>query len=571
MKRRAGSGRRAAVLVLGWVALFVTPVSADAEEPQTQPPATQPPATPSADVPVGIDGEPLYQGSDPNRNLKPYAPFSVVAYPSQVDPRARGIKLTTRHLELVEGGQLVRRVPFDASQPVAFEAIARAVGDRTWIAETGPGVFGLRAAFVQRKGTTVLFAAPGTKELRLATDPPGVFIGGEGPSTAARFEGVKVTSWDLGRRGPSEDVEAARPFVAYEEASRLEIARSEFAYLGSDRVGAYGVAFRREGTTGEVTDSVFHHCFFGVYTYQARDVVFRRNVFRDNLFYGLDPHDATTGLVAEDNEAYGNGTHGIVFSADVTGGTLRNNYSHDNGKNGIVMDRRSNHNVITGNRVEHNGEDGIVVLGSSDNLVEGNVVTGHQTGVRVNQAAARNIVRGNRIEGNQVGVEAYGGATQLSVVDNQLLGNSRTGILLEAPGSQVSGGKVAGSTNAIDVRSPDVAITGVTLEDVRTGVLVRPRATARLEQVSAVAHRVGIHADRGGVVTVRRSQVKAATPIRGPVRSVAENRFVGPRLLRRAPWLAVAGVIAVACAVGLELLQFIRERRGRSSGAWTTA
>jgi hypothetical protein len=135
----------------------------------------------------------------------------------------------------------------------------------------------------------------------------------------------------------------------------------------------------------------------------------------------------------------------------------------------------------------------------------------------------------------------------------------------------VNGGKVGGSTNAIDVRSPDVAITGVTLEDVGTGVLVRPKAMAHLEQVSALARRVGIHADQGGVVTVRRSHVKAATPIRGPVQSVAENRFIGPRFLRRAPWLAVAGAVAVTCAIGLELLQLLRERRGRSSGAWTTA
>jgi parallel beta-helix repeat protein len=525
-------------------------------------------------VPIGKnDGEPLYQGSDPNRHPRPYAPFSIINHPDDAEAQAgvRAVKLTGTHLELLQGGRLVRKVPFDASQPVPFEVIARAVGDRAWIAETAPGVFGLRAAFVQSTGTTVLFVAPGTKELRLATDSPGVFVGGQGPSTAARFEGVKVTSWNVSRREPSLDLDAARPFVVYEDSARLDIAHSEFAYLGSDRVGAYGVAFRKGGTTGEVTDSVFHHSFFGVYTYDAHDVVFRRNVFRDNLFYGLDPHDSTTGIVAEDNEAYGNGTHGIVFSADVTGGTLRNNHSHDNGLNGIVMDRRSNHNLIVGNRVEHNGRDGIVLLGSSDNVVEDNVVTGHRIGVRVNQPGARNVVRRNRIEGNQVGMEAYGGASDIAVVDNQVLGNSRTGVILEAPGSAVVAGKVAGGTSGIDIRSANASVSGVTIEDVDTGVVVRPKAKADLEQLTVRARRVGLHADPGGVVTVRRSDVKATTPIRGQVQSVAENRFIGPKFLHRAPWLAVAGVIAVACAIGLEVLQLVRERRGRSRGAWTTA
>jgi parallel beta-helix repeat protein len=573
--RRSGSRLAVAMLALGWVALLVPPVSAasgpDPQPPATEAPAAPPPVTPSPDVPIGDDGDPLYQGTDPNRHLKAYAPFSVVEYPREVDARARGVKLTPTHLELVEGGRLVRKVPFDASQPVAFEAIALAVGDRTWIAETGSGVFGLRAAFVQDTGTTVRFAAPGTTELRLATDPPGVFVGGEGPSTTARFEGVKVTSWDLARKAPSQDVDAVRPFVLYAEGSRADIVHSEFAYLGSDRTGAYGVSFRKGGTTGEVTDSVFHDCFFGVYTYQARDLVFRRNVFRDNLFYGLDPHDYTTGIVAEDNEAYGNGTHGIVFSAEVTGGTVRNNYSHDNGQNGIVMDRRSDHNVITGNRVEHNGRDGIVLLGSSDNVVEDNVVTGHRTGVRTNQLAARNVIRHNRIEGNQVGVEAYGGASELTVEDNQVVGNSRAGIILEAPLSAVDGGKVGGGINGIDIRSANAVISGVTIEAVDIGVVVRPKASAGLAQVSVRARRVGIQADPGGVVSVRGSNVKAATPIRGPVESVAENRFIEPRFLHRAPWLAVAGVLALACAIVLELLQLVRERKGRSSGAWTTA
>ncbi|CAN5776164.1 hypothetical protein BH20ACT1_BH20ACT1_08560 [soil metagenome] len=109
-------------------------------------------------------------------------------------------------------------------------------------------------------------------------------------------------------------------------------------------------------------DSTFAHNFFGVYTYEARDIVFRGNVFRDNILYGFDPHDATAGLVVEDNEAYGNGSHGFIVSRYVVDSVFRGNRSHDNLGNGIVMDFASDRNLIEANVVEDNAKDGIVLL-----------------------------------------------------------------------------------------------------------------------------------------------------------------------------------------------------------------
>jgi parallel beta-helix repeat protein len=504
--------------------------------------------------------EELYSGTDPNRDLKQNQPFRIVRSPSNLDPRMLGLQLTHSAIELVQGGRLVRTVPFDGAPPVPFEEVVRAVGDPTWIAEVSPGVFGVRAAFVQAPGTHVTFAQPGTRELRLATDPPGVFIGGQGPDTSARFEGVKVTSWDLAQRRPSEDIENVRPFVLYESGARLDIVRSEMAYLGSDRVGSYGVSWRQGGSTGEVTDSVFHHCFFGVYTYEAKDLVFRRNVFRDNLYYGLDPHDATTGLVAEANEAYGNGSHGFIFSKFVTDGVLRGNHSHHNGGNGIVLDASSDRNVVAGNRVENNQGDGIVLLGSSRNVIEDNVISGNRIGVRANKPGEGNIVRRNRIDGNDIGVHAYGGAAKLTVSDNQVEDSTQAGIILDATGSTVRGGNVSGGQNAIEIRQA-ATVSGVEIDDARDGVVIRHLARADLQGLRVRVSRVGVRADPGASASLTATQVVARTPTRGSVHIGSGNTLGKPEHPRPLPWLALAGLVAVICAVVLEILAHARDRR----------
>lgn len=524
---------------------------------------------PAPPGPAGPDD--IYTGTDPNRNLQRYQPFRVIEHPRPLDGQFRGIHLTPEAIELVQGGQLVRTVAFDATKPVSFEAVAQAVGDGTWITPVAPGIFGLRAAFVHGKGTNVRFAPPAVTELRLAADPAGVFIGGRGAGTVARFEAVRVTSWDTVKRAPSENITIARPFVLYEDGARLDVVRSEMAYLGSDRVGAYGVSWRIGGATGEVTESVFHHNFFGVYTYEAKDIAFRRNVFRQNVYYGWDPHDFSTGLVAEENEAYGNGSHGFIVSKSVTDSTIRNNYSHDNAGNGVVLDAQSDRNVVSGNRVEDNAGDGIVLLGSSDNVVEDNTVSGNRVGVRANKLGGRNVVRANRVTDNEVGVEAYGGAFTLTLLDNVLAGNTRAGLVLDAPGSVVRGGAVARGTRGIELRAP-ADVVGVDVRDVDDAVVVGQKGTATLSRLSLRARRTGVRVEPGGSGTLAQSTVHAPKPVRGRLTIGAGNRLIDPtpRSERRSmPWLAVAGLVAVVVAVALEALALTRDRRARRAPSMT--
>lgn len=491
-------------------------------------------------------------GMSDREGFEKFSPFRVVKHPCPRPGDLRALLVMPGALELTEGGRLARRIPFPSSArgAVPFEDIAEAIADPSWIAEVQPGVFELSAAFVQDPGTFVSISAPQVSTLRLL-DRPGVFFGGRGAT--ARFDGVTVTSWDPVRDAPDEEPADGRPFVLYQEASRLDIVDSEMSYLGSDRGSAYGVAWRLGGSTGEVLDSTFAHNFFGVYTFEAVDIVFRGNVFRDNILYGFDPHDFTTGLVVEDNEAYGNGSHGFIVSRSVTDSVLRGNHSHHNAGNGIMMDASSDRNRIEANVVESNAKDGIVLSGSAESIVVDNVIRGNRVGIRVNGVESTgNRIERNLIEGHEIGLQAYGGADEMVAVDNVVLDSSAIGMALEAPRSQVRGGEIRRAPRGVGVRTA-TNLSGVVISDVDEGVVVAETGIADLDRLEVTARKESVRLEPGGLVEIRGSTM-SPTPF-DPV-SGNDNG-----------WLPFAGVGAIVTAVLLELVRWRRERHDDATPA----
>lgn len=506
--------------------------------------------------------EAVYNGTDTTRQLAAYSPFRVVKYPCARSAGSRALLVGPGSIELVQDGRLHRRVALARSrEPITFERIARAVGDPAWIAEVEPGVFEVATAMVQAPGTSISFAAPGVRVIRLL-DRPDVFIGGRG--AAARFEGVTVTSWDADRGGPDEELSDGRPFVLYDDGGRLDIVDSRMTSLGSDRSGgAYGVAWRKAGITGEVLRSTFDHNFFGVYTYEAGGIVFRNNVFRDNLVYGFDPHDFTAGLVVEGNEAYGNGNHGFILSRYVVDSVMRDNHAYGNGGSGIVLDFESDRNLVENNLVEENGGDGIVLLGSADNVVAGNVVRNNRVGIRVNHESSRNNhVRDNVIVGNQDGLQAYGGAADLLVTGNHIYDTGGTAMLLDAARAVVRGGAVRGADRGLVIQTA-TEVSGLTVSDVDEGVIVAPTGFARLEGVTVDARQRSLRIDGEGFIEVNGSLLQPAPP----GTKLGEGSSMA--------WLPLAGIGAVTMAVVLEVLRWVRERRDVPSpapaGVWNRA
>ncbi|MDQ4132633.1 MAG: right-handed parallel beta-helix repeat-containing protein [Actinomycetota bacterium] len=509
-----------------------------AEESECRPPERRPSAA-----------EELYKGTDPSRNLLAYSPDRILQYPCPYPAEYRGIIVRPDQVLMVQGGQLVRRIRVGAegtATTFTLPRLAALVGDRSWIGEVAPGVFQVDAA-IQQRDSTLLVTGPDVKEVRLTTRPH-VFMGGI--RSQALFQDVKVTSWDPAGNGPDLNPVDGRPFIVYESGSRLDIGHSEFTHLGSDRTSAYGVTWRTLGTTGRVLDSVFSNNFFGAYSFEAANIEFRRNVFRNNAYYGLDPHTATTGLVVEDNEAYGNGTHGIIFSQYVTDSVLRNNRLYRNGSSGIVLHARSDRNRVEGNVAENNGEDGIVIIGSGHNVVTNNTIRHNHVGIRVNDLGSdRNEIVGNTVEDNAVGVKIYGGAIEAALVDNTVRRSAEKGVVLDAPMSKVVRTNVQGAPRGLELDGV-VDVRDTNIGEVDEGIRAAPTAIVDLRNVTVAARRTGARFQPGAITTMHEVDFTAPTAVVRP----------GGSSSSWTDYLPFVGLAAVALAVGLDVLRRVRNR-----------
>jgi parallel beta-helix repeat protein len=492
-------------------------------------------------------------------------PLDIVRFPAKLAGSARRhIVVRTDAVQLWSGGTQLESVPFDGTD-ATLPRVASAVAASTrpdWLEQTAPGIFLARVSLVQAPGTTLTVAAPEVRELRLRQDPE-LYI--SAVAAVGRYTGVSVTSWDEQAGRPEPDPQALRPFVLYSEGSTLDIVRSRFSYLGSDRSrGAYGVTWEGSAgkpSTGKAVASTFANNFFGAYTFLAKDIAFSGNVFRDNTLYGLDPHDYTTGLRVIGNRAFRNGTHGIVFSVGVTGAIIRDNHSYENGANGIVMDERSNDNLITNNRVERNKGDGIVMLGSSHVTVRANDVSGNRVGIRVNLRSARNRIEANRVDGNERGIELYGGAREITLNGNAVTRSKLEGIAFEAPGSTSTGDRIEGAPIGVEVRSL-AKLSGISVTGAEQGVVVTGRGIATVERSEIDATRSAVHVQPGGVARVDSSKLSAAAAFDGAApRANTGNSVASPAVAL--PWLAMAGAAFLVVAV---VLQVVHRTRNRPSG-----
>lgn len=586
MKRLCSSYLALSVIYLALVVVVINglppgPTHGEVLQPRVS--DIEPVVKPQADVPPE-EVYRGYRGTDASRRLRPFdpKPLDILRKPGTIPAdRGRAIVLRLDSISLMESERIVRRIPFNGRREVALQEIVEAVADPNWVTGDGNGTVLLLAALLQDTGTLLRIAAPEVSEVRLAS-LPGVFMGGT--SSVATIEGVSVRSWLPDKATPDTSTIDDRPFILYEDGSRLDIIRSEISYLGNDRVTAYGLSWRQGGTTGTLIESDIHHNFFGAYTHEARDMVFRGNRVHHNTFYGLDPHDYSTGLVVEDNAVWANGSHGIIFSRGVVDSVVRRNYSHNNAGNGIMMDLGSDRNTVQANRVENNHKDGIVIQGSSDLLVTDNLVRNNRQGIRSTKASLRNSFAGNRLIENSTGVELYGGTLNATLVDNVVLGSTKAGMIIDAPGTAIRGGTIQGGDPGLDLRaSPEnkallprgeagsvedlnsqasAVVSGLALRGVERGVAVRRGAFVHGDALNIVAGRTAIVTEGDGIMELVASEVTAPRLIDGfgvdglaPAQG-AEQEPPSSSL----PWALGSGSTFIIAAAVLQLIHRLRDR-----------
>ena len=496
------------------------------------------------EAPAVDPNDPLFTGSDGKRDIRFFAAFRMAEFPCEYPRDFRSIIMFPDALVLVNAGRVERAVPFaTGGKPVTFDTVAQAIGDPAWIAQDAAnGRYTIDAAFIQQPGTSLVVSAPEVKEIRLTTRT-NVFMGGR--NSTVLFNGTKVTSWDVARQGPDVFTDDGRPFVIYAAGSKMDIVDSTFSYLGSDRSGgSYGVAWQNGGSTGSAINSVFENNFFGAYTAEAKNVVFRKNKFRNNIVYGLDPHDFSTGLVIEDNEATGNGKHGIILSNYCSDSVVRNNRVSGNGANGIVLDKVSSNNRIENNIVENNKGDGIVTIDAPSNVITKNTITSNRVGIRIDLPRSYdNRIGDNTIKGNVSGIRLEGGAHDVLLSNNTVTGSSEAAVTIDAPRTMIDGLTIEGGKTGMLLRTL-ATVKNTNIRGVALGMAIESQAIPQLDQVNIESTRDGIRVDNQVALNLDNTTVNAPniTTVRGVTRD-----------WRR--WLPVGGLALIVLAYLIELLR----------------
>ncbi|MDR0736855.1 MAG: mannuronan 5-epimerase AlgG [Zoogloeaceae bacterium] len=313
--------------------------------------------------------------------------------------------------------------------------------------EVESGIHLARLPIVVAQGAT-LHIDGRTRELRLSQEG-GAFLVNDGKLFIV---GSKVTAWREADDGPAYFRKSAefRPFLIAWGGTETYIADSVITGLGYDKAKSYGVSIsqyppsqtrlmKRGEPTGWIIDSEFIDMWYGFYCYETRDFVIKGSAYRDNIVYGIDPHDRSHGLIIAGNTAHGTKKrHGIIISREVNDSFIFRNVSYDNKLSGIVLDRSSSNNQVAWNEVRDNHADGITIYESDNNLLWGNrVVNNLRHGIRVrnseNIRIYENFIVGNKMHG------VFGHVKDLSNTDRDIvLDPFKTEVSMTIVGGQIA-------------------------------------------------------------------------------------------------------------------------------------
>ncbi|MGB3124452.1 MAG: mannuronan 5-epimerase AlgG [Pseudomonas sp.] len=330
---------------------------------------------------------------------------------------------------------------------------------KQYLSETSPGVFLAKLPIVVgRKG--ILEIDKKTQELRLSQQA-GSFLINDGQLFV---RDTKITGWNEKTNGPAlfQSPKEFRPFLLAWGGTETYVANSKMASFGYANSKSYGVSIsqytpnmakvlKRAEPTGWIIDSEFSDMWYGFYCYETTGFVLKGNTYKDNIVYGIDPHDRSHGLIIADNTVYGTKKkHGIIISREVNDSFIFNNRSYDNKLSGLVIDRNSVNNLIADNEIYRNHTDGITLYESADNLLWGNkVISNRRHGIRirnsVNIRLYENTAMANGLTGvyghikdltdtdRDIALDPFDAKVSLIVVGGELAGNGSGPLSIDSP------------------------------------------------------------------------------------------------------------------------------------------
>jgi mannuronan 5-epimerase len=330
---------------------------------------------------------------------------------------------------------------------------------KQYFSETSPGVFLAKLPIVVgRKG--ILDIDGKTQELRLSQEA-GSFLINDGQLFV---RDTRITGWSEKANGPAlfKSPKEFRPFLLAWGGTETYVANTKMASFGYANSKSYGVSIsqytpnmakvlKRAEPTGWIIDSEFSDMWYGFYCYETQGFVIKGNTYKDNIVYGIDPHDRSHGLIIADNTVYGTKKkHGIIISREVNDSFIFNNRSYDNKLSGLVLDRNSVNNFVADNEFYRNHTDGITLYESGDNLLWGNkVIANRRHGIRVRNSVNiklyENTSMANGLTGlyghikdltdtdRDIALDPFDAKVSLIVVGGELAGNGSGPLSIDSP------------------------------------------------------------------------------------------------------------------------------------------
>ncbi|PHN21135.1 mannuronan 5-epimerase AlgG [Pseudomonas sp. ICMP 561] len=341
---------------------------------------------------------------------------------------------------------------------VTVQDLAKKV-PKQYLSEVSPGTYVARLPILV-KATGIFEANKKTKELRLSQEK-GAFVVVEGKLF---MSDTQMNGWREKDNTPStfRKPDEFRPFLLSWGGSEVYIINTKMASLGYDQSKSYGVSIsqytpnmvkemNKPDPTGWIVGSEFSDMWYGFYCYETKDFVVKGSTYRDNIIYGIDPHDRSHGLIIAENDVYGTKKkHGIIISREVNDSFIFNNKTHNNKLSGMVLDRNSVNNIVAYNEVYQNHTDGITLYESGDNLLWGNkVIANRRHGIRVRNSVNirlyENIAMANGLLGvyghikdlsntdRDIALDPFESKVSLIVVGGELTGNNSGPLSIDSP------------------------------------------------------------------------------------------------------------------------------------------
>lgn len=283
-------------------------------------------------------------------------------------------------------------------------------------------VYTLRRPLVVSHGASLVVSNADVTELRLSSER-GAYLVNMG---SLYIQDVHVTGWVESTSSPQwagvKDKLKFRPYITSWSMSHSYFGGSIFTALGYSNSKAYGISLSSgpkdllqfkpnivARPDGVIAENSFDNVYYGFYSFEADHVALVGNEYKNNVIYGIDPHDRSRYLTIAFNTAWGTEKkHGIIISREVNDTAIIGNLTFQNHGSGFMMDRLSIGTMVYANTGFDNGQDGLTVYESDCKLIASNRFFANQRdGMKVRNsrdiALYYNVLHNNK----RAGIEGY--------------------------------------------------------------------------------------------------------------------------------------------------------------------